>query len=257
MLEKLGYKIKEFLKILFIFKPEESFKEIFESLNYLDEELGNIYYSSFELESLFEYYVNKNRLKEIEEEIKKYNDVVEEIVKDNENLSNKVSANLMVASFLTVASLISATISLHPFILLMIFYAAFFVSYRLAYVSSKLDAVNKKDSKSQREVLGTLERMTITCGNVSRNLAKRRPLIEAKVTSKIVEIDIWEKAQEALNNYLDNGTLTAMSDEVMIYLKEMLEQDLGVEEDNIFTLLELAKAKDSENKNVTLEKNLT
>ncbi len=257
MLEKLGYKIIELLKILFIFKPEESYKEIFESLNYLDKELDSIYYSSFEVEALFEYYVNKNRLAEIEEEIQKYQEVIDKLDKDNYKLYFQIATKLLIFSGLSLVSVILGVVILNPLASLILFLVNFFIAYRLAVVSDKVEKVIKEDKKSQTTALSIIERMKITCGNIFRNLEKRKPVIEAKVTRKLAELDVWEKAQEVLNNYLDYGSLPMMSDEVMAYLKKMLEHDLGVEDDNIFSLLELAKAKDLENKNLTLEKNFT
>ncbi len=256
MLKKLGSKITEFLKMLFLFKPEESFKEVFESLDYLDKELDNIYFSSFEVGTLFEYYVNKDRLAEMEEEIKKYSDMIDVVDKDNYRLSVLIAKNLLIFCCLFYGSVFMGALGLNFLISIIMLLANFFVAYRFAVVSDKLVEVIKEDKKSKNILLNTIERMGITCGNISRNLDKKKSLLEANTTSKPMAMDVWEKAQEALNNYLDYGSFTMMSDEVILYLKKMLQEDLNVEEENIFALLDLAKERNLETKNLNLPKNL-
>ena len=124
MFDKIKEKINS-LKEILVLKPEESFKEILTSLNYLEEEASNVYYESSQITSLYEYFVHKDRLNNVKAEIDEYQKYTKDIMRESYILDIKIQKYLIMFALLTLLALPLCLLGLHPLLALIFFQVNF------------------------------------------------------------------------------------------------------------------------------------
>ncbi len=235
--------LKDFINLLFL-KPEESFREIFESINILENKSSNLYYASFN--DLLKDDIDINNL---QEEINKLKELINNILKENENINLKIIINLLGSSFLTLISFALIMTNI-PFLLaIILFLINFLIAYRFAYLSDSFMKVADKDKRSGKVALNELQRIENILQNTKRNILKSREYKNKLTYTK--DIELFNKAQEILNNYFDNNIILPMDSNTIMYLIKMLQNDLKTDECDLLKLLEMAK---QNNHTITLKR---
>ena len=249
--------LKDFIKILF-FKPEESFKEIFESINILEENANKLYFNSYKkltLTNMLNCDIDVGKLKE---EIIKLEEVMNNILIENENINLNITINLICSSLLTLVSCALMMVNLPLWFSLFVFLINFFISYLFAYLSEVFQKVMINDKRSNKYALAELQRIENILHNTRKNILQNvdNILQNNKINiSKYMEFnkenDLFNKAQEVLNSYLDNNIVLPMDNDTVMYLVKMLQSDLKTDECDLMKLLELAK---QNNNSITLKR---
>ena len=235
--------LKDFINLLFL-KPEESFREIFESINILENKSSNLYYASFN--DLLKDDIDINNL---QEEINKLKELINNILKENENINLKIIINLLGSSFLTLISFALIMTNI-PFLLaIILFLINFLIAYRFAYLSDSFMKVAEKDKRNGKIALNELQRIENILQNTKRNILKSREYKNKLTYTK--DIELFNKAQEILNNYFDNNIILPMDSNTIMYLIKMLQNDLKTDECDLLKLLEMAK---QNNHTITLKR---
>ena len=165
--------LKDFIKILFL-KPEESFKEIFESINILESKSSNLYFASFKHASLNNMLNYDNDINNLQEQVNKLKELINSILKENENINIKIIINLLGSSFLTLISFALIMTNLHFLFTILLFLINFLVAYRFAYLSESFMKVAEKDKRSSKVALNELQRIENILQNTKRNILKSR-----------------------------------------------------------------------------------
>ena len=240
--------LKDFINLLFL-KPEESFREIYESINILESKSSNLYYASFKhasLNDLLKYDIDINNL---QEEVNKLKEIINNILKENESINLKIIINLLGSSFLTLVSFALIMLNIPLLISLLIFLINFFLAYRFAYLSESFMKVVDKDKINSKNALAELQKIENILQNTKRNILKSGKDKNESTFTK--DLDLFNKAQEVLNNYLDNNIILPMDSNTIMYLIKMLQGDLKTDECDLMKLLIIIK----QNKNdITLKR---
>ena len=235
--------LKDFINLLFL-KPEESFREIFESINILENKSSNLYYASFN--DLLKDDIDINNL---QEEINKLKELINNILKENENINLKIIINLLGSTFLTLISFALIMTNIPLLISILLFLINFLIAYRFAYLSDSFMKVADKDKRSGKVALNELQRIENILQNTKRNILKSREYKNKLTYTK--DIELFNKAQEILNNYFDNNIILPMDSNTIMYLIKMLQNDLKTDECDLLKLLEMAK---QNNHTITLKR---
>ena len=222
--------LKDFINLLFL-KPEESFKEIYESINILESKSSNLYFTSFKYASLNDLLNYDNDIDKLQEQVNK--------LKELENINLKIIINLLGSSFLTLVSFALIMTNIPLIISILIFLINFLIAYRFAYLSDSFMKVSEKDKRNGKIALNELQRIENILHNTKRNILKSRE--DKKESTYIKDLDLFNKAQEILNNYFDNNIILPMDSDTIIYLIKMLQSDLKTDECDLMKLLEMTK----------------
>ena len=240
--------LKDFIKLLFL-KPEESFKEISESINILESKSSNLYYASFKHASLNDLLKYDIDVEKQQEEINKLKELINNILKENENMNIKILINLLGSSFLTLVSFALIMTNIPLLIAIILFLINFLVAYRFAYLSESFMKVAEKDKRNSKIALNELQRIENILHNTKRNILKSGEDKNKSIPTK--DLELFNKAQEILNNYLDNNIILPMDNNTIMYLIKMLQSDLKTDECDLMKLLEMAK---QNNHTITLKR---
>lgn len=230
--------LKDFINLLFL-KPEESFKEIFEAINMLENKSSNLYFVSFKHPSLNDLLKYDKDVEKQQEEVNKLKEIINNILKENENINLKIIINLLGSSFLTLISFALIMTNIPLLISILIFLINFLIAYRFAYLSDSFMKVSEKDKRNGKIALNELQRIENILHNTKRNILKSRE--DKKESTYIKDLDLFNKAQEILNNYFDNNIILPMDSDTIIYLIKMLQSDLKTDECDLMKLLEMTK----------------
>ena len=230
--------LKDFINLLFL-KPEESFKEIYESINILESKSSNLYFASFKYASLNDLLNYDNDIDKLQEQVNKLKELINNILKENENINLKIIINLLGSSFLTLVSFALIMTNIPLIISILIFLINFLIAYRFAYLSDSFMKVSEKDKRNGKIALNELQRIENILHNTKRNILKSRE--DKKESTYIKDLDLFNKAQEILNNYFDNNIILPMDSDTIIYLIKMLQSDLKTDECDLMKLLEMTK----------------
>lgn len=240
--------LKDFIKILFL-KPEESFREIYESINMLESKSSNLYFASFKHESLNNILKYDTDIDKLQEDVNKLRELISNILKENESINLKIIINLLGSSFLTLVSFALIMLNIPLLISLLIFLINFFLAYRFAYLSESFMKVVDKDKINSKIALNELQKIENILQNTKRNILKSGKDKNESTFTK--DLDLFNKAQEVLNNYLDNNIILPMDSNTIMYLIKMLQSDLKTDECDLMKLLIMIK----QNKNdITLKR---
>ena len=232
--------LKDFINLLFL-KPEEGFKEIYESINILESNASNFYFASFK-NSPLDVDIEKS-----EEEINKIKELINNILKENEDTNIKIIINLLRISLLTLLSFILIFSNLPHLLTILLFLINFFMAYRFAYLSESFNKIVERDRRNSKITLNELPRIENILQNTKRNILKRNN-IKNESTKNIV---LFNKAQEVLNNYFDNNIILPMDSNTIMYLIKMLQGNLNTKEVDLSKLLEMSK---QNNNTITLKR---
>ena len=240
--------LKDFINLLFL-KPEESFREIFESINILENKSSNLYYASFKHSSLNDLLMYDIDVEKQQEEINKLKEIINNILKENENINLKIITNLLGSSFLTLVSFALIITNIPLLIAILLFLINFLIAYRFAYLSESCMEVAEKDKRNSKVALNELQRIENILQNTKRNILKSGE--DKKESTSTKDLELFNKAQEVLNNYLDNNVILPMDSNTIMYLIKMLQSDLKTDEYDLMKLLEMAK---QNNNSITLKR---
>ena len=225
--------LKDFINLLFL-KPEESFREVFESINILENKSSDLYYVSFN-----DLLKDDIDIEKQQEEINKLKEIINNILKENENINLKIIINLLGSSFLTLVSFALIILNI-PFLLaIILFLINFLIAYRFAYLSESFMKVAEKDKRNSKVALNELQRIENILHNTKRNILKSSEDKNKSIPTK--DLELFNKAQEILNNYLDNNVILPMDSKTIMCLIKMLQSDLKTDECDLLKLLEMAK----------------